>query len=73
MLLSGVRICNIFEPGHRRGLQRRQGVAVAVERDRAGAAALTRLLEAFRLDDAALPRRLNEAVDPGLAAFSLSF
>jgi hypothetical protein len=41
--------------------------------DRAGAAALTRLFEAFRLDDAALARRLDEAVDPGLAAFSLAF
>jgi hypothetical protein len=29
--------------------------------------------EAFRLDDAALARCLEEAVDPGLAAFSLSF
>jgi hypothetical protein len=41
--------------------------------DRAGSAALTRLFEAFRLDDAALARRLDEAVDPGLAAFSLAF
>jgi hypothetical protein len=41
--------------------------------DRAGSAALTRLFEAFRLDDAALARRLDDAVDPGLAAFSLTF
>ena len=41
--------------------------------DRAGTAALARLFEAFRLDDAALARRLDEAVDPGLAAFSLAF
>jgi hypothetical protein len=41
--------------------------------DRAGAAALTRMFDAFRLDDAALARRLDEAVDPGLAAFSLAF
>jgi hypothetical protein len=41
--------------------------------DRAGSGALTRLFEAFRLDDAALARRLEETVDPGLAAFSLAF
>jgi hypothetical protein len=41
--------------------------------DRAGSGAVTRLFEAFRLDDAALARRLEEAVDPGLAAFSLAF
>ena len=41
--------------------------------DRAGPSALVRLFEAFRLDDAALARRLDEAVDPGLAAFSLEF
>ncbi|HUG30895.1 MAG TPA: hypothetical protein VMQ65_10335 [Candidatus Limnocylindria bacterium] len=41
--------------------------------DRAGAAAVARLFEAFRLDDAALARKLEEAVDPGLAAFSLAF
>jgi hypothetical protein len=41
--------------------------------DRAGSAAVTRLFEAFRLDDDALARRLDEAVDPGLAAFSLAF
>ena len=41
--------------------------------DRAGQGALIRLFEAFRLDDAALARRLDEAVDPGLAAFSLAF
>jgi hypothetical protein len=32
-----------------------------------------RLFEAFRLDDAALARRLDVEVDPGLAAFSLAF
>jgi hypothetical protein len=41
--------------------------------DRAGSAAVTRLFEAFGLDDGALARRLDEAVDPGLAAFSLAF
>jgi hypothetical protein len=41
--------------------------------DRAGAEAVTRLFEAFRLDDSALARRLEESVDPGLAAFSLAF
>jgi hypothetical protein len=41
--------------------------------DRAGSAAVTRLFEAFRLDDAALAHRLDAAVDPGLAAFSLAF
>jgi hypothetical protein len=41
--------------------------------DRAGSDAVTRLFEAFRLDDSALGRRLEEAVDPGLAAFSLAF
>jgi hypothetical protein len=41
--------------------------------DRAGSAAVTRLFETFRLDDAALARRLEESVDPGLAAFSLEF
>jgi hypothetical protein len=35
--------------------------------------ALIRLFEAIQLDDAALARRLDEAVDPGLAAFSLAF
>ena len=40
--------------------------------DRAGSAAITRLFEAFQLDDAALARRLED-VDPGLAAFSLAF
>lgn len=40
--------------------------------DRAGSAAITRLFEAFQLDDAALARRLGD-VDPGLAAFSLAF
>jgi hypothetical protein len=41
--------------------------------ERAGSGAVTRLFEAFRLDDAALARRLEEEVDPGLAAFSLVF
>ena len=41
--------------------------------DRLGSAALVRLFNAFALDDAALARRLDEAVDPGLAAFSLAF
>lgn len=41
--------------------------------DRAGAIAITRLFDAFRLDDAALAERLEAAVDPGLAAFSLAF
>lgn len=41
--------------------------------ERAGAASVARLFDAFRLDDAALARRLHEAVDPGLAAFSLVF
>ncbi len=41
--------------------------------DRAGSQAVTRLFEAFRLDDSALARRLEESVDPGLAAFSLAF
>ena len=41
--------------------------------DRAGAAAVARLFEAFRMDDAALARRLDEAVDAGLATFSLAF
>jgi len=41
--------------------------------DRAGPTALVRLFEAFKMDDAALARRLDEAVDPGLAAFSLAF
>ena len=41
--------------------------------DRAGPAAVTRLFETFRLDDAALARRLDESVDHGLAEFSLAF
>lgn len=41
--------------------------------DRAGSEAVTRLFEAFRMDDSALARRLEESVDPGLAAFSLAF
>jgi hypothetical protein len=41
--------------------------------ERAGSVAVTRLFEAFRLDDEALARRLAESVDPGLAAFSLAF
>jgi hypothetical protein len=41
--------------------------------DRAGSAAVTRRFEAFGLDDEALAHRLDEAADPGLAAFSLRF
>lgn len=41
--------------------------------DRTGSAAVRRLFEAFRLDDAALARKLEAEVDPGLAAFSLAF
>lgn len=41
--------------------------------ERAGAKAVRQLFEAFRLDDSALARRLDESVDPGLAAFSLAF
>lgn len=41
--------------------------------DRAGSAAVRRLFEAFRLDDAALARKLDEEVDSGLASFSLAF
>ncbi len=41
--------------------------------DRAGSDAVTRLFEPFRLGDSARGRRLEEAVDPGLAAFSLAF
>jgi hypothetical protein len=41
--------------------------------DRAGTGAVRRLFEAFRLDDAALARRLADDVDPGLAEFSLRF
>ena len=40
--------------------------------ERAGSDAIVRLFAAFHLDDAALAQRL-EAVDPGLAEFSLSF
>jgi hypothetical protein len=40
--------------------------------ERAGTAVVRRLFEAFRLDDAALARRLAD-VDPGLAEFSLRF
>jgi hypothetical protein len=41
--------------------------------DRAGTSAVRRLFDAFGLDDDALARRLETEVDPGLAAFSLSF
>lgn len=41
--------------------------------DRAGTGVVRRLFDAFRLDDAALARRLADAVDPGLAEFSLRF
>ncbi len=40
--------------------------------ERAGSEVIVRLFPAFHLDDAALAKRL-EAVDPGLAAISLSF
>ena len=53
--------------------QFRLQVEAAALFDRAGSASITRLFEAFKLDDAALARRLDEAVDPGLAAFSLAF
>lgn len=39
--------------------------------DRAGTRVVRRLFDAFKLDDAALARRLADEVDPGLAAFSL--
>ena len=41
--------------------------------DRAGTGVVRRLFDAFRLDDAALARRLKDDVDPGLAEFSLRF
>jgi len=41
--------------------------------DRVGAAAVRRMFDAFRLDDAALASRLATDVDPGLAEFSLGF
>lgn len=41
--------------------------------DRAGAASVRRLFDAFGVDDAALAARLAADVDPGLAAFSLRF
>jgi hypothetical protein len=41
--------------------------------DRAGTGVVRRLFDAFRLDDAALARRLDHDVDPGLAEFSLRF
>lgn len=41
--------------------------------DHAGTGVVRRLFDAFRLDDAALARRLADDVDPGLAAFSLRF
>jgi hypothetical protein len=41
--------------------------------DRAGSGAIKRLFDAFRMDDAALARKLDAEVDPGLAAFSLRF
>ncbi len=39
--------------------------------DRRGSPSVRRLFDAFLLDDAALARRLETAVDAGLAAFSL--
>jgi hypothetical protein len=53
--------------------QFRLQLAAAALYDAVGSAAVTRLFNAFALDDAALARRLDEAVDPGLAAFSLAF
>ncbi len=53
--------------------QFRLQVEAAAVYDRAGSAAVRRLFEAFRLDDAALARRRDAEVDPGLAAFSLEF
>ena len=41
--------------------------------ERAGAAAVRRLFDAFHFDDDALARRLAAEVDPGLAEFSLAF
>jgi hypothetical protein len=41
--------------------------------DRAGTGVVRRLFDVFKLDDAALARRLAEDVDPRLAAFSLRF
>ena len=53
--------------------QFRQELEAAALYDRAGSQTVTRLFEAFRLDDSALARRLEELVDPGPAAFSLAF
>ena len=53
--------------------QFRLQLEAAALHDRAGPAAVARLFDAFRLDDAALAERLEAAVDPGLAAFSLAF
>jgi hypothetical protein len=53
--------------------QFRLQVEAAAMFDRGGSAVVRRLFEAFRLDDAALARRLDVEVDPGLAAFSLAF
>ncbi len=47
-------------------------VEAAAVYERAGSGAVARLYAAFHLDDAALAQRL-EAVDPGLAEFSLAF
>ena len=47
-------------------------VEAAATYQRAGWDSIVRLFAAFHLDGAALAKRL-EAVDPGLAAFSLSF
>lgn len=50
-----------------------RGSCVAMLYDRAGASAVRRLFDAFRLDGAALAARLAADVDPGLAEFSLRF
>jgi hypothetical protein len=41
--------------------------------ERAGTGVVRRLFDAFKLDDAALARRLSSDVDPDLGRFSLGF
>jgi hypothetical protein len=53
--------------------QFRLQVEAAALYDRAGTGVVRSLFDAFVLDDDALARRLREAVDPGLADFSLRF
>jgi hypothetical protein len=53
--------------------QFRLQVEAAALVDRAGTGVVRRLFDAFRLDDAALARRLADDVDPGLGEFSLRF